>query len=753
MPTFQFSAALLRFAGVALTALALHSSAQAQVDPPGRVARLSHATGYLSFSAAGSDQWTEVSMNRPISVGDSLWVPERGKAELHIGADVIRLSERSSLTFMTLSDDTLQLKLTRGTMVVRLRSLSGREVVEINTPNLAFSLQEAGEYRISVNDDNTTEVIVRRGTGIAYGDRDSITIREAEQVVFSGTNLNHYSIGRMPPYDSFDLWANERDRQEDTSISARYVSRDVIGYQQLDSYGTWETHAEYGAIWWPRTSDRHWAPYRNGNWLWVAPWGWTWVDRAPWGFAPYHYGRWAHIGRRWAWVPGQYPRHERPVYAPALVAFVGGGNGINVSVNIGSGHRGGPGVAWFPLAPGEAYRPGYYASPHYLDNINRRWDGRKSIINHSINPSILNNPTTTYANQHVTNAVTAVPANVFAKGQFVGGAARALTRDQIANNQVGAGAPTIAPSLDGVHGTSRRLGNPENVGNQFRERPVVATFRPAEIPAVREKLIPTPRGNDRRDGRAAESWPDGKYNQVDPRSPIKAAPSGASNAPGAPAVSTTVSAPILLHNNGRQNERERNDRERNDRYGERSNDVSTVTDRRANPDSAARRTQENSPVPVVRVKPEPTTIPVPGEQRRPVIRDGERNDRSEDADYRQSNNPRVVPGNPGAGRVEQRREAPVSSGFNPAQDNRQISNQPSQPSQIAPPQRTMERVMPSQREVARPAVQEPAMQAPRMERQPMSEPRREPPASVAKPEREKEKDKDKSDSRNSMRER
>ena len=751
MRTFQFSASLLRFAAVALTALALHSGAQAQVDPPGRVARLSHATGYLSFSAAGTDQWTEVSMNRPISVGDSLWVPERGKAELHIGADVIRLSERSSLTFMTLSDDTLQLKLTRGTMVVRLRSLSGKEMVEINTPNLAFSLQEAGEYRISVNDDNTTEVIVRRGTGIAYGDRDSITIREAEQVVFSGTNLNHYSIGRMPPYDNFDQWVNERDRQEDSSISARYVSRDVIGYQQLDAYGTWETHAEYGAIWLPRTRDRHWAPYRDGNWLWVAPWGWTWVDRAPWGFAPYHYGRWAHIGRRWAWVPGQHLRHERPVYAPALVAFVGGSNGINVNVNIGLGHRSGPGVAWFPLAPGEAYRPGYYASPHYLNNMNRRWDGRKSIVNHSINPSILNNPTTAYANQHVTNAVTVVPANVFSKGQFVGGAARALTRDQIANNQVGAGAPTIAPSSDSLHGTSRRISNPDHGDNQYRQRPVVATFKPAEIPAVREKLIPTPRGNDRRDGRAAEAWPDGKYSQIDPRSPIKAATSGASNAQ-ATTPSSTISAPVLLHNNGRQNERDRNDRERNERYGERSNDVPTVTDRRGNAEPAARRPQEGPAAPVMRVNPEPAVSAPVEPSRRSAVRNAERYDRSEDADYRQSNNQRAVPGNSGAGRIEQRREVPVSSGFSPSQESRQVISQPIQP-QVAPPQRTMERVMPSQREVARPVIQEPAMQAPRIERQPISEPRREPPASVAKPEREKEKDKDKSDSRNNVRER
>jgi hypothetical protein len=28
----------------------------------------------------------------------------------------------------------------------------------------------------------------------------------------------------------------------------------------------------------------------------MSPWGWTWVDNAPWGFAPFHYGRWVGAG-------------------------------------------------------------------------------------------------------------------------------------------------------------------------------------------------------------------------------------------------------------------------------------------------------------------------------------------------------------------------------------------------------------------------------------------------------------------------
>ena len=745
MRTPNSPSTFFRFVGIALTVLFFHSSANAQVDPPGRVARVSYASGNLSLAVAGSDQWIDVPMNRPISGGDSLWVPERGRAELHIGSSAIRLNEKSSLTFLTLSDDSVQLKLTRGMMVVRLRNLTGKEVFEINTPNLAFSLQEAGEYKVIVNDDNTSNVMVRRGAAIAYGDRDSISIREAEQVLFTGTNLNHNSINRMPPYDTFDQWVNDRDRAEDTSVSARYVSREVIGYQQLDEHGSWETNVEYGPIWVPRTTEVGWAPYRNGNWLWVAPWGWTWVDRAPWGFAPYHYGRWAHIGLRWAWVPGIYLHYERPVYAPALVAFVGGSNGLSVSLNIGSGR--GPGVAWFPLAPGEAYRPSYVTSSRYLDNINRRSGNNVTINNTTINNTTVNNNTTIYANQHVHNAVTAVPASTFVKGQFVGGVAQPLTRDQILTSQVGAGAPTITPSTDSMLGTSRRVGNPDNAGNQYRNRPVVATFNPAAVP------VPMPRDggakynpDSRRDDSDKEPRFGGRPNSTDIRSRVTSAPI---NLPATPAVSTVAPAAVLLHNSGRSDIRDRNGRfgERDDGRGnDRGNDAISNVDRRGSNEAVLRHPPENGPatpvMPVIRNTPEPMTNTAPIEQiRRPAIRSDERDNESGN---RQFNHSRPLPNNSNANRVEQRRDEALSNGLNVPRENMQP----------VPNQRPAERVFQAPREVSRPAIQEPTMQqAPRIERQPatqsVNEPRREAPAAVVKPEREKER-RDKSDSREKM---
>ena len=95
-----------------------------------------------------------------------------------------------------------------------------------------------------------------------------------------------------------------------------------------------------------RPSSRTWAPYRFGHWTWLSGWGYTWVDQAPWGYAPFHYGRWAYIGGRWGWCPGTFV--ARPLWAPALVAWYGGGTGLR-------GH--GPVYGWVPLGWREPFVP------------------------------------------------------------------------------------------------------------------------------------------------------------------------------------------------------------------------------------------------------------------------------------------------------------------------------------------------------------------------------------------------------------
>lgn len=724
MHAFKPNFSVLRLVGVALTVFLLQTPASAQSeagDPPGRVARVSYASGNLSFAPAGSEQWAELALNRPLAAGDSLWVPGGGRAELHIASSALRLSEKTSLSFLTLSDQTVQLKMTQGSMVVRLRSLSGKENFEIDTPNLAFSLQEPGEYRVNVNEDNNTTVIVRRGTGIAYGDRDSISIRQAEQANFSGTNLSHASIDRMPPYDSFDLWVNQRDRVEDSSVSARYVSREIIGYQQLDEYGSWETHPEYGAIWLPRVTEIGWAPYRSGHWSWIAPWGWTWIDRAPWGFAPYHYGRWAHIGLRWAWVPGHHAHHEVAVYAPALVAFVGGG-GLSASLSINLGRGTSSAVAWFPLGPGEAYRPAYTSSPRYINNINRG-----VVINNTVNNTVIHN-NTVYVNQNYTQAV---PASTFVKGEFVGPHLKPLNPRQIDNAQIGSGAPAIAPENASLLGAARRVAPPEN--ERWRQRPVVATIRPAELPAVQlnSPQGPNQGGNSRPESGTNRNGRDQTRVPGDTPARTLAVPATTPN--------------ILLHNADRFERTERTERgDRGDRI-DRSSRPQTVRvaepvigpEQRNNSAIEIRPAPAVNPsLPVMRSTPIQTEVT---DQRRPSsrVRSDERD--GESREIREQYRPQLNLPNPV--RTEIRRD-------NPPADNSVNTAQPRATER--PMERPAERPIAPPREISRPAMPQEAVM-PQAPRQPNVEVRREMPNNAVRPEKEqreqRESDKDKTKER------
>jgi hypothetical protein len=282
----------------------------APLDPPGRVARLNLTEGAVSFAPADtsgyadSNVWAPAALNRPLTSGDRLWTGPRARSELHIGSTAVRMNEQTSLDFLALDDNVAQLRLAQGTLQLRVRALFEGQRLEVDTPNLAFVISQPGDYRLDVNPaSNTTRVVVQSGGGVIYGDSGAaVNLGSQQQANYTGTQLTPAAPGAAWQ-DSFDAWAADRDRREDQSISARYIPRETIGYQQLDSYGDWSQDPTYGAVWLPRAVPANWAPYRVGHWSWISPWGWTWVDDAPWGFAPFHYGRWAQIGPRWAQRP------------------------------------------------------------------------------------------------------------------------------------------------------------------------------------------------------------------------------------------------------------------------------------------------------------------------------------------------------------------------------------------------------------------------------------------------------------------
>ena len=459
-----------------LVALAAVTALADPGDPPSRVARLNYETGAVSFRPGAIDDWTPAVPNYPLTAGDHLWTDFGGQAEMHAGSSAIRMNEQTALSFLNLDDRTVQLSLTQGTIHVRIRNLREDEIFEVDTPNASISLLRPGDYRIQTDGDSAVTTVAVPGGEVEVtvgGTAFPVHARQSAQIV--GVDGRTYNLADVAPPDGFDRWCQDRDRREEQVQSVRYVPREMIGYEDLDQYGAWRNVPPYGWVWTPTSVVAGWAPYRYGHWVWVAPWGWTWIDEAPWGFAPFHYGRWAFADGVWLWVPGRVV--ERPVYAPALVAFVGGPR-FSLSVSIGGG---GGGVAWFPLGPGEVYRPAYHVSDVYVRNVNVT---HVNVTN--INVTNVNVTNVRYANQSVQGAVTAVPQQAFVSARPVGQVATVVSARDAAQAQVVGTTAAVAPRPESfVRRPAFGAAGPGAVAHppaQIIERPVAVRTAPAPPP-------------------------------------------------------------------------------------------------------------------------------------------------------------------------------------------------------------------------------------------------------------------------------
>jgi hypothetical protein len=461
------SLASMLFVAVLLTAYLPQRAAADQNDPPGRVARLKYVQGAVSFQPAGEPDWVSAVANRPMTTGDKLWADAGARAELRIGSGTIRLDSSTGFSFLNLDDRTVQLQLTQGTLDIRVKRLDNGEIFEVDTPNQAFSILRPGQYRVQASEDgNSTFVTVRSGDGEATGGGQTYSVHAGERGTFTGTDSITAEVVSAGGNDEFANWGDTRNRHDDGSRSTRYLSPNVVGYEDLDDNGSWRSDPSYGNVWTPRVSSG-WAPYHDGHWAWISPWGWTWVDDAPWGYAPFHYGRWISSRGDWCWVPG--PMAIEPVYAPALVAFIGGSN-FGVSISVGGGGYGGN-VGWFPLGPSEVYVPGYTTSRGYVDRVNvsntivstttitNVYNNQVTNINNTtINNTNINTTNIKYINKTVPGGVTAVPRDAFVNAQMVAKSAVAVNPQQIAAAPVTSRA-VVAPIKTSVLGPAASSAN------------------------------------------------------------------------------------------------------------------------------------------------------------------------------------------------------------------------------------------------------------------------------------------------------
>jgi hypothetical protein len=440
--------------GIALATIALpaRSGAQDQDDPPGRVARLGYVQGSVSFQPAGETDWVGAVPNRPMTTGDQLWTDQDSRAEVQLGSAVIRLAANTGFSFLNLDDDTVQIQLSSGAINISVRRLGEDDDFEVDTPNQAFTISQPGRYRVEASPDGSnTAISVRIGEGVATGSGQSYDLHAGQRGTFSGTDELYANVEPIWPFDEFDTWSEGRDHRYDFSRSAQYLSHDVVGYDDLDDYGDWRDDSNYGHVWFPNRVEAGWAPYHQGHWDWISPWGWTWVDDSSWGYAPFHYGRWVTVGGRWGWVAG--PVAVQAVYAPALVVFIGGGPG-------GFGGN----VGWFALGPREVYVPSYHVSQAYVTRVNISNTTVTNVtITNVYNTTIIHNTTNitniTYANRSVQGAVMVVPQRAFVSAQPVAKVSVTVSAQQIASASL-SGRVAVAPTRESVLGSKAATAGP-----------------------------------------------------------------------------------------------------------------------------------------------------------------------------------------------------------------------------------------------------------------------------------------------------
>jgi hypothetical protein len=447
------------FRGIALLSLTLlGGQAYAQdtdtydADPPERAARLSYISGDVVLQPAGEEEWAPALLNRPLTTGDKVWTEPGARAEISVGPADVRLDSNTGFSFLNVDNNVVQMRITAGVMNVSVLSLAGNEQIEIDTPNAAVSLLRSGSYRIEVNDDGDATVIrIAQGSAEVTGPSQNVIVHADQVVTFTGTDELVAHFDRLGPPDEFDSWVLDRDRRDERAASSRtaqYVSPDVTGYEDLDDNGSWSSEPEYGYVWTPTRVALGWSPYRYGRWVWVTPWGWTWIDDAPWGYAPFHYGRWAHVRNRWCWVPG--PRHMRAVYAPALVGWVGS-PGLSIS--------------WFPLGPREVYIPGRRYSRHYFERVNV---SNTVIVNRALHRALEERGSNYhYRNRVAPGGVTTVSRTAFTTAGRVHEHRDRANEGRLANAPATAVAPQIAP------GRESRLGGRARANVRVPPRAIV----------------------------------------------------------------------------------------------------------------------------------------------------------------------------------------------------------------------------------------------------------------------------------------
>lgn len=336
------------------------------------------------------------SVNLAVFPGDEVTTGADQRVEVQLAqGSLVRIDRATRLTFLSLPDpyaehpDHSVLQLVEGAVRIAA-TLAGAEEFRIDTPAASIYLLGDADLRVDVDSSGRTRVESRRGVAEVVGNGGSVLLRGGmrSQVLPGAVPDTPVAFNTLEA-DGFDRWValREDDYREQLAAAADAAPEayaalpdEVRPYQaELSANGSWVETADLGWVWVPNGVASDWRPYSDGYWDY-GPSGYFWVSSEPWGWAPYHYGRWCwNSGFGWGWVPGR-------VFAGAWVSWSWGSAYIGWSPLDCWGYPVYAPYSWVYCGYGDFY----YTHYHGHHGHHGYYDGRYRTA-HEVGDSVRNN--------------------------------------------------------------------------------------------------------------------------------------------------------------------------------------------------------------------------------------------------------------------------------------------------------------------------------------------------------------------------
>jgi hypothetical protein len=188
-----------------------------------------------------------------VEISDRVSTGTDGKAEILLNpGSYLRLSENSTMEFVSTELENLQIKLKSGSAILEVFA-DDEFRVAIDTPKTNFYLIQSGIYRIDILADGTEKIEVWKGRA-QIGETEANIIKGGKAAVIANGQQQIEKFDRDEK-DGFELWSKNRAKdltKINSKLERSLVTSSLINsynqrnWNMYDSFGVWVYNSSYG---------------------------------------------------------------------------------------------------------------------------------------------------------------------------------------------------------------------------------------------------------------------------------------------------------------------------------------------------------------------------------------------------------------------------------------------------------------------------------------------------------------------------